>query len=68
MEGYKYFSKRVMTLMVLVASVFVSACDNSVATPESLSSARAKFKTEIVDTSFQGDGEPATPPQISFPS
>lgn len=66
MEGYKYFSKRVMTLMVLVASVFVSACDNSAVTPESLSSARAKFKTEIVDTSFQGDGEPATPPADIF--
>ena len=33
---------------------------------EDLATARSKFQTEIVDTSFQGDGEPITPPKKIF--
>ncbi|MBP9479732.1 MAG: prolyl oligopeptidase family serine peptidase [Sebaldella sp.] len=33
---------------------------------EDLATARSKFQTEIVDTSFVGDGEPATPPKEIF--
>lgn len=67
MNIYKHWSKRLLALMVLVGSMFISACDNnSAATSDSLSSARANFKTEIVDTSFKGDGEPATPPADIF--
>ena len=33
---------------------------------ESLAQARSGFQTEIVDTSFEADGEPATPPSHTF--
>lgn len=33
---------------------------------EDLATAHSKFTTEIVDTSFQGDGKPMTPPENKF--
>ena len=33
---------------------------------EDLATAHSKFQTEIVDTSFQGDGKPMTPPKDKF--
>ncbi|GKX62714.1 alpha/beta hydrolase family protein [Pragia fontium] len=70
MRNYKFLTKSFFMLAAFSICISVTACDQAdqsgEVSTESLSSARAKFKTDIVDTSFQGDGEPATPPADIF--
>ncbi|MCW2473242.1 MULTISPECIES: S9 family peptidase [unclassified Symbiopectobacterium] len=70
MRCYTRFTGGVLLLaalsLCLPATTLAQNSQKNATSIDSLSSARAKFKTEIIDTSFQGDGEPQTPPADIF--
>ncbi len=70
MRNHQHWGRAVSLPVAFLACLFITACNpndlDSELSTDNLSSARATFQTEIVDTSFQGDGEPATPPADIF--
>ncbi|CAK9885607.1 MAG: hypothetical protein XXXJIFNMEKO3_02013 [Candidatus Erwinia impunctatus] len=64
MKNHQHLGRRWLSVIILFAGSVVFTTQASEHT--TLASERAAFKTEIVDTSFQGDGPAAMPPADIF--